>query len=55
MTARIAYSFLMNMENKEFGKMLENRTKAFAISVIRLSLTLPNTVEAKVIKNQITK
>jgi four helix bundle protein len=43
------------MENKEFGKLLENRTKAFAISVIRLSLTLPDNAEAKVIKNQITK
>jgi four helix bundle protein len=43
------------MENKEFSKQLENRTKVFAISIIRLSVSLPNIPEAKVIKNQITK
>ena len=43
------------MDNKEFGKQLENRTKLFAISVINLSSSLPNTPEGKVIRNQITK
>ena len=43
------------MNNKEFGKQLENRTKDFAISIIRLSSSLPNSAEGKVIKNQITK
>jgi len=43
------------MENKEFAKTLEFRTRQFAISVINLSSNLPNTIEAKVIKNQITK
>lgn len=43
------------MENKEFAKQLEYRTKKYAISVIKLSASLPNTTEAKVIKNQITK
>ena len=43
------------MDNKEFGKQLEDRTKKFAISVIRLSASLPNTTEGKVIRNQITK
>jgi four helix bundle protein len=43
------------MENKEFSKELELRTKKFAISIIRLSASLPQTVEAKVIRNQITK
>ena len=43
------------MENKEFAKKLENRTRQFGISIIKLSATLPNTVEGKVIKNQITK
>ena len=43
------------MTNKEFGKQLESRTKKFAISIIRLSTSLPNTSEAKVLKNQITK
>ena len=43
------------MENKEFGKLLEERTKKFAISIITLSAILPLTVERKVIKNQLTK
>ena len=43
------------MDNKEFGKQLEERTKIFAINIIRLSAMLPNTTEFKVIKNQITK
>ena len=43
------------MENKEFGKYLEGRTKIFAISIIRLSSALPNSPEGRVIRNQITK
>lgn len=43
------------MDNKEFGKQLELRTKKFAISIIKLSSSSPNTQEARVIKNQITK
>ena len=43
------------MDNKEFGKQLESRTKKFAIHIIKLSASLPNTPEGKVIKNQITK
>ena len=43
------------MENKEFAKALEKRTSEFAVKIIRLSAKLPNTAEAKVIKNQITK
>jgi four helix bundle protein len=43
------------MENKEFSKKLEVRTKAFAIRIIKLSANLPNTVEGKVIRNQMTK
>jgi len=43
------------MDNKEFGKQLEKRTKDFAVSIIKLSVSLPNSVESKVIKNQITK
>jgi four helix bundle protein len=51
----LEYLKLKNMENKEFGKRLEKRTKAFAISVIKLSVILPNSVEGKVIRNQLTK
>lgn len=43
------------MENKEFSKKLEKRTKAFAIRIIRLSVLLPNSVEGKIIRNQLTK
>lgn len=43
------------MENKDFAKQLEKRTKKFAISVIRLSALLPNTPEGKVLRNQFTK
>ncbi|MGB5665266.1 MAG: four helix bundle protein, partial [Maribacter sp.] len=40
---------------KEFSKTLENRTRNFAIDIIKLSSTLPNNSEGKVIKVQITK
>ena len=40
---------------KEFSKELEKRTKIFAVKIIRLSVSLPNTSEARVVRNQITK
>jgi four helix bundle protein len=43
------------MENKEFSKMLEIRIKAFAIRIIKLSAIVPNTVEGRIIRNQLTK
>ncbi|RXQ96106.1 four helix bundle protein [Ancylomarina salipaludis] len=43
------------MDNKEFGNQLEKRTKLFALSIIKLSVSLPNTPESRVIKNQVTK
>jgi len=43
------------MENKEFAKKLEERTMKFAISIIKLSASLPDTTEGRVIRNQITK
>ena len=43
------------MNNSEFGKLLEGRTKNFAITIIRLSDSLLSTTEMKIIKNQITK
>jgi len=43
------------MNNKVFGEELESRTKKFAISIIKLSVLLPNSLENNVIKNQITK
>ena len=43
------------MDNKEFSKTLEKRTKDFAIRIIRLSVLLPDTIEGKIIRNQLTK
>ena len=43
------------MDNKEFSKLLEKRTREFGVRIILLSATLPNTTEARVIRNQITK
>jgi four helix bundle protein len=43
------------MENKEFGKRLQERTMAFAVMIIRLSTILPKSVEGKIIRNQLTK
>jgi hypothetical protein len=33
------------MENKEFSRQLESRTKKFAISIIKVSVSLPVTSE----------
>ena len=43
------------MDNKEFSRNLEKRTRQFGVKIISLSSTLPNTPESRVIKNQITK
>jgi four helix bundle protein len=43
------------MDNKEFGRQLEERTKMFAIEIIKLSSLLPDRPECKVIRTQITK
>ncbi len=43
------------MDNKEFSKELEKRTRKFAVRIIRLSTALPNTPDGRIIRNQITK
>lgn len=43
------------MENIEFGKQLERRTLKFAIEIIKMSASLPNSPEGRAIRNQITK
>jgi len=43
------------MDNKEFGRQLEIRTKKFAICVKKLSASLSNPTEGRVIRNQFTK
>ena len=43
------------MDIKEFARKLEKRTCEFAVRIIHLSRTLPNTPEARIIRTQITK
>ena len=43
------------MDNREFSKGLERRTREFAVRIIHLAANLPNTPEGRVIRNQITK
>jgi len=43
------------MDRKKFAKELEQRTRRFAVKIIRLSMILPHTTEGKIIRNQITK
>jgi four helix bundle protein len=43
------------MENKEFSRLLEKRTRDFAVRIIRLSTALPGTPEGREIRRQITK
>ena len=43
------------MENIEFAKKLEERTRNFAVDIIRISSKLPDHPESRVIRNQLTK
>ena len=43
------------MSRKEFAKDLEKRTRQFAVRIIKISAKLPNTVEGRVVRNQLTK
>jgi four helix bundle protein len=43
------------LDRKKFAKELEKRTRRFSVNIIRLSLTLPDTPEGRVVRNQITK
>jgi four helix bundle protein len=43
------------VDHKQFAEELENRTRKFAVRIINLSTTLPNTTEGRIIRNQITK
>ena len=43
------------MDNKEFSRELEKRTRKFAMRIISLSTKLPNTPEGRVMRTQITK
>ncbi|MBW2433319.1 MAG: four helix bundle protein [Deltaproteobacteria bacterium] len=43
------------MDNKEFSKELENRTRKFAVQIIKISAKLPNMPEGRVVRTQLTK
>ena len=43
------------MTIREFSKELEKRTRKFAVRIIKLSISLPNTPEGRVVKTQLTK
>jgi len=43
------------MDNKEFGRLLEVRTRNLAVSIIRLSKLLPVSPEGNIIRSQFTK
>jgi four helix bundle protein len=43
------------MDNVEFAKKLEARTRDFAVLIIQLSANLPNTPEARIIREQLIK
>ncbi|HSG67843.1 MAG TPA: four helix bundle protein [Bacteroidales bacterium] len=43
------------MDNKDFGNMLERRTKMFALRIINLSSEMSDSIENKIIRNQIVK
>ena len=43
------------MTNNEFGKTFDLRTKKFSIAVIRLSSSLNNSQEARVLRNKLSK
>ena len=43
------------MTNKEFAITLEKRTIQFAIQILKTSSSLPNTTEALVLRNQLSK
>lgn len=45
----------MYMDNIEFAKELEKRTKQFAIKIKRLCGILPNSGEANILKRQLVK
>ena len=45
----------MTRNIKKFAKELEERTRQFAIDIIRLSSSLPNTPEGRAVRTQMTK
>jgi len=42
------------MNNLQFAKELEKRTKKFAVRIIRVASRLPNTPEGRIVRSQLT-
>lgn len=45
----------MERDKKEFGRLLEKRTKDTAVSVIKLLMDLPKSDETRIVKNQLIR
>jgi len=43
------------LDRKKFAKDLEKRTRRFAVSIIRISMSLPDTPEGRIVRKQLTK
>jgi len=43
------------MKNKDFAKGLEKRTRTFALSILKISSSLPRTPEGTIIRKQICR
>ena len=43
------------MRNKDFGRLMEKRTKQFAVEIIKLSSLLSNSEHERIIRNQIIR
>jgi hypothetical protein len=52
---RLEDLYVEEADPRKFARSLEQRTKNFAINVIRLSVKLPKTAESLVVRNQLTK
>jgi hypothetical protein len=38
------------MDNKEFARKLERRTKSFAVAIIKFTWNIPESIESRIIK-----
>jgi four helix bundle protein len=49
------YQEKYRIDPKAFARKLEDRTTQFAVRIIKLSAKLPNTIECKIVRNQLAK
>ena len=52
---KISQFYVGEEDPRTFARELEQRTKRFAVTIIRLSAKLPNTIEGRIIRDQLTK